>query len=108
MNAVDSSIPTISGCPETSMVTVPLGETSTSVTWIEPTATDDSGVAPTVFRTHTPGQQFLVGTTEVRYIFTDTTGNEATCSFSVIGNLDFFYISCIIQLTIPFHCMTCS
>ncbi|XP_072051832.1 uncharacterized protein [Amphiura filiformis] len=84
VTAVDSSSPTISGCPELPTYTVPLGTSSRAVSWTEPTATDDSGTQPTVIRTHQSGQAFPVGTTQVTYIFSDDAGNEATCSFSVI------------------------
>ena len=56
-------------------------------TWVEPTATDNSGVPPTVTQTHRPGDSFPVGMTQVTYTFTDMAGNEAICVFSVtIGN----------------------
>ena len=59
-----------------------------SVMWTEPTATDNSGMTPTVTQSHQPGDSFLVGTTQVTYTFTDIAGNEAMCSFTVtIGNL---------------------
>ena len=84
--AVDSSPPTINDCPPSSTYTVPIGTPSRVVTWTEPTATDDSGVAPTVVSTHQPGESFPVGTTEVIYIFADQEGNDATCSFTIMGN----------------------
>ena len=58
-----------------------------AVTWTEPTATDDSGIEPTVTQTHRPGDSFTVGATEVVYTFTDVSGNEARCTFTItIGN----------------------
>ena len=65
---------------------VAIGTASRVVTWIEPTATDDSGLPPTMVRSHQPGGSFPVGTTQVTYIFLDQAGNEATCAFSVTGN----------------------
>ena len=57
------------------------------VTWTEPTASDDSGMTPTVTQSHQPGDSFPVGTTRVTYTFTDMAGNQAMCSFTVtIGN----------------------
>ena len=64
---------------------VAIGTTSRVVTWIEPTATDDSGFQPTVVSTHQSGSSFPVGTTQVTYIFMDQAGNEATCAFSITG-----------------------
>ena len=69
------------------MQTIPVGQTSTAVTWTPPTATDN--VTPTAqiieVSTHSPGATFSVGTpTTVGYIFRDQAGNENTqCSFTV-------------------------
>ena len=54
-----------------------------NVPWNEPTATDNSGMIPTVTQSHLPGDSFPVGTTQVTYTFTDMAGNQATCSFSL-------------------------
>ena len=84
----DTIQPVISNCPAPIAITIPLDMTSMSVTWTEPTATDNSGVTPTVTQSHQPGDSFPVGTTQVTYTFTDMAGNEAKCSFTVtIGNL---------------------
>ena len=82
----DSSPPTVSNCPESSEYTVPIGLTSRVVIWSEPTATDNSGMEPTVTQTHLPGDSFSVGTTQVIYTFMDIAGNIAMCSFSISGN----------------------
>ena len=62
---------------------VPPGRTSGTLTWTEPTVTDDSGMTPTVTQTHQPGDSFNVGTTAVTYTFNDIAGNQAQCSFTV-------------------------
>ena len=67
------------------METTEVGTTNTVVTWTEPTATDNSGLTPTVTKSHQPGDSFPVGTTQVTYTFTDEAGNEAECQFEVIG-----------------------
>ena len=60
-----------------------------NVPWTEPIANDNSGMTPTVTQSHQPGDSFPVGTTQVTYTFTDLTGNQAFCSFSVtIGKPD--------------------
>ena len=82
----DSSAPVISGCPESAQYMIPSGTTSRVVTWIEPTATDNTGGQPTVIRSHEPGSNFPIGTTQVIYTFRDAVGNEATCSFEIMGN----------------------
>ena len=62
---------------------IPFGTTSINVPWTEPTATDNSGMTPTVTQSHQPGDSFNAGITQVVYTFTDVAGNQATCSFSV-------------------------
>ena len=53
------------------------------VSWTEPTATDDSGIATLLSRSHAPGQFFVVGSTQVTYRFVDGSGNVAECTFTV-------------------------
>ena len=66
---------------------IPFGTQSMMATWTELTATDNSGITPTVTQSHQPGDSFPVGTTSVTYTFTDMAGNQATCTFDVIiGN----------------------
>ena len=84
--AVDNVAPVISGCPNSDTYPVSCTSPSRSVTWIPPTAADDSGGIPAVSSTHQPGSLFSVGTTPVTYTFTDSAGNSAMCSFSVTGN----------------------
>ncbi|XP_072013269.1 uncharacterized protein [Amphiura filiformis] len=80
----DITPPVISNCPTGVQVTVSVGETGGTATWIEPIATDNSGASPSRVRTHTPGARFPVGTTRVTYTFTDGSNNRATCSFNVV------------------------
>ena len=75
--------PAIANCPQSFSQDVPLGSVSTPVTWTEPTATDNSGLVPTVTGSHQPGDNFPVGTTQVTYTVSDMAGNQAQCSFSV-------------------------
>ena len=54
------------------------------VYWQEPTATDNSGVVPSVSSTRRSGSFFAVpSSSEVLYIAKDESGNEATCSFRI-------------------------
>ena len=78
--------PVITSCPDSSIYTVSLGTVSMLATWTEPTATDNSGMTPTVTQSHQPGDSFNVGTTEVIYTFADMAGNEAICLFTIRGN----------------------
>ena len=65
-------------------VTTTLGSPGTTVTFQEPTANDNSGTATLRSRTHSPGQFFPVGTTEVCYTFADPSGNTVDCCLDVI------------------------
>ena len=58
------------------------GKAYASVTWTVPTATDNSGNAPTVTVSHTPGQ-FPIGTYTVVYTAKDAADNAATLSFTI-------------------------
>ena len=62
---------------------VELGLLEGVVVWIEPTATDLAG-ATLSSRTGGPGMLYPLGGTPILYIFTDPSGNEATCTFVVI------------------------
>ena len=72
--------------------TVPIGTPCQVVTWTEPTATDDSGVPPTVLQSHQSGECFPVGVTQVDYLFTDPSGNVATAQFTITGKWNRLYI----------------
>ena len=81
--AVDRVPPTIQGCPQNINEEVGLGTQFTTVTWVAPTATDDSGQTPTVIASHNPGSTFSVGTTTVTYTFRDQAANSNVCRFEV-------------------------
>ena len=92
----------IANCPSNIVEQVSFGATGDTVTWIEPTATDDSGVAPMlVTRTHAPGSFFTANqVTTVSYIFRDGAGNEAACVFTVFvneGMIDFSLFNMFIE-----------
>ncbi len=84
--SVDSEAPIIRNCPNSDTYSVSPGTPSTPVIWIEPTAFDNSGEQPAVSKSHEPGDIFVVGATPVTYTFTDSSGNQAMCSFIVTGN----------------------
>ena len=58
------------------------GEAYATVTWTIPTVTDNSGNAPIVTASHTPGQ-FPIGTYTVMYTAEDAADNTATLSFTI-------------------------
>jgi hypothetical protein len=80
--AGDITPPTIT-CP----ANIALNTTSTAATatWTVPTVTDNCGT-PSVNATHTPGQMFQVGVTNVTYAASDANGNRKTCTFTVTVN----------------------
>ncbi|XP_071821856.1 uncharacterized protein [Apostichopus japonicus] len=84
----DQTRPTISNCPTAGPSTiVELGLLYGVVLWTEPTATDLAG-ATLLPRTGRPGDSFPLGNTPIVYVFTDPSGNEATCTFIVTVTTD--------------------
>ena len=59
--------------------------------WIEPTASDNSG-SQTLISDYNPDYPFPIGATTVTYTSTDEAGNADTCTFdvTVIGKLRYF------------------
>ncbi len=80
---MDVTPPVISDCPSFIFQQVSLGTGDASVTWIEPSATDNSGIVILAERSHRPGSTFQPGVVDVVYVFADPAGNEATCTFRV-------------------------
>ena len=81
--SVDTEPPVINDCPANFEVVIELGESSTTVTWTEPTATDTSGFAMLMQRSNMPGDVFFLGNNQVTYTFVDNSNNVAFCSFSI-------------------------
>ncbi|PIK47327.1 putative hyalin [Apostichopus japonicus] len=75
--------PMIVNCPSLIERQVELGVPGLIITWTEPSATDISGTAMLVDRTHAPNDFFPVGITKVIYTFTDSSQNGAVCSFII-------------------------
>ncbi|KAJ8041635.1 Hyalin [Holothuria leucospilota] len=85
ITVTDETIPVITGCPGPVLAQVPIGQTTVEVTWVAPSATDNSGEAVSVALTGgVSGDEFPVGTFTITYTFTDASQNEAVCSFPVI------------------------
>jgi len=80
----DTEPPEIHNCP--SNITSYTGSHSTncsaSVTWTEPTATDNYKIE-SFLSNYAPGASFPVGTTTVTYTAKDPAGNTTTCPFTV-------------------------
>ena len=63
---------------------IPLNQGGTTVRFTEPQATDNSGTVTLRSRSHSPGQFFPTGSTQVCYTFADPSGNTADCCFDVV------------------------
>lgn len=83
----DETDPVFAGCPLTDIIISADALCAGSVSWIEPTASDNCG-AVTLVSSHSPGATFPLGTTAVLYTATDGAGNSSTCTFNVIVNDD--------------------
>ncbi|MBL7809994.1 MAG: HYR domain-containing protein, partial [Saprospiraceae bacterium] len=73
----DDIPPVISGCPADISVCE-----GSEVTWVEPTASDNCGIA-SFTSNYSPGDDFPIGITTVTYLATDNSGNTAECEFQV-------------------------
>ena len=103
--ASDSNPPVVSNCPQSTTYMVSVGISMRQVTWLEPTATDDCTASPTVFRTHNSGDNFPIGVTQVRYLFTDDAGNQGTCTFTITGKYVKFICHCFQWKQLILECL---
>ena len=79
--STEDQAPVVSNCPSDQSVSTDAGQDYASITWTEPTATDESGnVTVSISPAST---QYPLGTTAVMYTFTDALNLTSTCSFSV-------------------------
>jgi gliding motility-associated-like protein len=81
VTVTDNVLPVISNCsPNIDKITTE--EEGSIVTWDEISATDNCSLLPASI-THSSGEFFPVGDTEVVYSASDEAGNVATCTFTV-------------------------
>ncbi|XP_072045206.1 hyalin-like [Amphiura filiformis] len=80
----DTTPPLIKGCPQDIHMSIEMGETSTSLSWTKPTASDQDGRVMLLDFTHIPGQIFSIGSTDVDYTYADDSYNVAHCRFAVV------------------------
>ena len=83
MLPVDTTPPNVT-CPDGVSKTIELGPMKVSVNFTEPSATDISGNATLVSGNYSSGDEFPVGSTLVEYVFSDGSGNQASCNFSMV------------------------
>jgi HYR domain/Secretion system C-terminal sorting domain/Domain of unknown function DUF11 len=79
--APDVVKPVINSCP--AGLNLNTNGASTTASWAVPVVTDNCPGTVTLTASHVPGQQFLVGTTNVTYIARDAAQNTASCSFAI-------------------------
>ncbi|MFK7918027.1 MAG: HYR domain-containing protein, partial [Ilumatobacter sp.] len=82
VTVADDEDPTFAAAPDQSFE-VPLAAGGV-VTFVAPTASDNSGVSPTVVCAPLSGSSFAVGSTEVTCTATDIAGNTGSVAFDVI------------------------
>jgi len=72
-------------CPSDLSIQIPAGQSSTAVSWAQPTAAANcnGGARVTQIEGNGNGNQFLPGNYTITYSATDNCGNEETCSFSI-------------------------
>jgi len=83
---LDTESPVIANCPSDIIQSNDSGVCDATVSWTEPTATDNCTEAGSLVwsKSHLPGATFLLGTTTVTYTATDAAGNNSlVCSFDV-------------------------
>lgn len=87
---VDEDAPIISICPSNQIIPYNLPNCSASATWIPPTAIDNCSSSLTIFESNQPNEIFPQGDNIITYTFTDTSGNSASCAFtiSVLSTID--------------------
>ena len=78
--AGDVTGPTVANCPAN--ITQNVSGLTAPVSWTPPTANDNCSPIITNASAQ-PGDNFVVGTTPVRYQFSDKVGNLSTCAFNV-------------------------
>jgi predicted outer membrane repeat protein len=79
----DTEPPQASGCPDDITIGVDPGQCSATATWTAPIFTDNCNTIASVSCNHNPGDSFPTGPTTVTYTARDSSGNSASCSFTV-------------------------
>lgn len=82
--AADTTPPIISNIPNNISVSTNAGQNYATVIWIEPTITDNEGSTVKITKSHEPGSNFNLGTTQVTYTAEDATGNKTSDTFNII------------------------
>ena len=80
---MDTTSPELVNCPQNIIEATGFENKNKRVTWSEPSAIDLSGNVTLSSQNYLSGSLFSIGTTEIRYVFNDSSGNSVACKFSV-------------------------
>lgn len=80
---IDNTEPDLTDCPVVDSPIAQQGSSTARALWDPPTAVDNSAMV-TVSSSHSSGDTFPIGPTDVVYTATDAAGNNATCNFTVV------------------------
>ena len=75
------SAPEIENCPNNIRDTLEMGKTYIAISWTEPSINTRKGTL--MMKSHSPGSNFHVGSTEVSYVYHDYEGHISSCRFVV-------------------------
>ncbi|XP_071823083.1 uncharacterized protein [Apostichopus japonicus] len=70
----------VQNCPESELVFL----NTQPIIWVEPSLPGGT----VAFQSHSPGDEFIIGTTPVTYVFNRLTGGAEICIFNVVVELD--------------------
>ena len=79
----DTGTPVWNDCPVNQTLSVTTTESKVTAEWSKPTATDNSGMIPTVTCDHDVASQFDIGRSIIQCTANDTSGNQAVCRFTI-------------------------
>ncbi len=79
---LDNESPVFTSCPANQSITLAANRSTTIVTW-SATASDNSGMTPTITCTNTSGSTFGIGTTEIICSTVDQYQNMEFCYFEI-------------------------
>ncbi len=81
--SLDNESPVFTPCPANQSITLAAGQSTAIATWEPATATDNSGIIPTITCTKTAGITLGIGTTEITCSAVDQYENTEVCYFVV-------------------------
>jgi gliding motility-associated-like protein len=86
VTVIDQIAPSVVNCPSNINLSVGANACAVNASWNLPSFSDNCNSAILVKSTHSPGDEFTIGTTTVIYTAEDQSGNVTNCSFDVTVN----------------------